>query len=77
MSGKTNTIDDLRAHLFATIEALRDEKNPMDIERARAVSDIAQTIINTAKVEVDHLRIAGGKGSKFIEVGGVTTHALR
>lgn len=61
-----NTIEDLRASLFDTMRALKDEKNPMDIERARAIGDIAQTIINTAKVEVDHARITGGKGSGFL-----------
>jgi sporulation protein YlmC with PRC-barrel domain len=38
----------------------------MDIDRARAVADVAQVIINSAKVEVEHLKVAGGKGSGFI-----------
>ena len=45
----------------------------MDIDRARAVSDLAQTIINTAKVEVDYVRVAGGKGSGFIPEGQMRT----
>lgn len=53
------TVDDLRTHLFETLAALRDEKNPMDIDRAKAISDVAQTIINTAKVEVDFMRATG------------------
>lgn len=61
-----NTITDLRGHLFDTLRALKDPANPMDIERAKAVADVAQTIINSAKVEVEHLKIAGGKGSGFI-----------
>lgn len=78
MSNDTKTIEDLRAHLFATLEGLRDPANPMDIDRAKAVSDVAQTIINTAKLEVEHLRAVGGKGSRFIEsTPGVTKHALR
>ena len=28
-----NKIDDLRNHLFATLEALQDKENPMDIDR--------------------------------------------
>lgn len=63
MSG--NSITDLREHLFATLRGLTDKESPMDIERARAVSDIAQTIINSAKVEVDAMRVAGGSGSGF------------
>ena len=48
-----NKISDLRDHLFETIEALKDPDKPMDLERAKAISDVAQTIINSAKVEVD------------------------
>jgi len=63
-----NRIEDLRNHLFATLEALRDEENPMDVERAKAVSDVAQTMINSAKVEVDYLRVTEQtRGTGFIE----------
>ena len=62
-----NKIEDLRNHLFATIEALLDEDDPLDIDRAKAVSNAAQTIINSAKVEVDFLKVTGGiEGSGFI-----------
>lgn len=54
-----NKIEDLRNHLFATLEALQDEEKPMDIERARAVAEVAQTIINSAKVEVDLVKTMG------------------
>ena len=52
------TIDDLRGHLFDTLEALADKNNPMDINRAKAIANVAQTIINSAKVEIDYLRVA-------------------
>lgn len=62
-----NKIEDLRNHLFATIEQLLDEEKPMDIARAKAVADVAQTIINSAKVEVEFIEITGSKvGSNFI-----------
>jgi len=48
-----NKVSDLRDHLFETLEALKDPENPMDLERARTISDVAQVIINSAKVEVD------------------------
>lgn len=51
-----NKITDLRNHLFATLEALQDPDNPMDIERARAVADVGQVIVNSVKVEVDFIR---------------------
>lgn len=51
-----NKIEDLRNHLFEVIEALKDQDNPMDLERAKTVSTVAQTIINSAKVEIDAMR---------------------
>jgi len=62
----TNTITDLRGHLFDALRGLNDKSKPLDIDRAKAISDVAQTIINSAKVEVEHLRVTGGKGSGFI-----------
>lgn len=65
-----NKIDDLRNHLFEVIEALKDEEKPMDIERARAISDVAQTIIESAKAETRHLAVTGGSnGTGFIPEG--------
>jgi hypothetical protein len=61
-----NDIEGLREHLFETMKALKDKDSPMEIERARAIADVAQTIINTAKVEVDYMRVAGGKGTGFV-----------
>ena len=55
----SNTIDDLRAELFATIRELRNKEAPLDIDRARAVSEVAQTIIASAKVEVEYARATG------------------
>lgn len=62
-----NKIEDLRNHLFATLEALQDKENPMELERARTISEVAQTMINSAKVEVDLLRAVGAStGTGFI-----------
>lgn len=60
-----NKIEDLRNHLFATIEGLLDRDEPMELDRAKTVADVAQVIINSAKVEVDFIKAAG-------EVGKVT-----
>jgi hypothetical protein len=62
-----NKIEDLRNHLFETIEALRDEENPMDIERAKAIAGVAQVIVNSAKVENEFIDLTGGVGSGFID----------
>jgi len=61
-----NKMDDLRNHLFETLEALKDKEHPMEIERARAVAQVADVIVETAKVEVRMLEVTGGKGSGFI-----------
>lgn len=62
-----NKIVDLRNHLFAALEALADPDDPLDIERARAIADVAQVIVNTAKVEVQYLAATGAKtGTGFI-----------
>ncbi|KVD21139.1 hypothetical protein WI80_30740 [Burkholderia ubonensis] len=62
-----NTIEDLRKHLFETLAQLRSKKQPMEIERAQAIAQVAQVVINSAKVEVEHLKIVGGKATGFIK----------
>lgn len=63
-----NDITALRGHLFDTLAALKDKDNPMEIERAKAVCETAQVIINTAKVEVDYIKTVGaGTGSTFLQ----------
>lgn len=54
-----NSLEDLRDHLFETLEALRDKDEPMDVDRARAVSEVAGQIIESAKVEVKFLEVTG------------------
>lgn len=52
-----NNIETLREHLFATLTALQDKSDPMDIDRAKAISEVSQTIINSAKVEIEYAKI--------------------
>lgn len=62
-----NKIEDLRNHLFNTIENLLDVDKPMDVERAKAISQVAQTIINSVEVEVDFIKVTGrSEGTGFI-----------
>lgn len=53
----------------------------MDIDRAKAVADAAQAIINPAKAEVDQLKHTGGTGTDFTKDkpinGPVSVHKLR
>jgi hypothetical protein len=54
-----NKMSDLRNHLFETLEGLKDKDAPLDLARAKTISDVAQTIINSAKVEADLLKSLG------------------
>ncbi len=54
-----NRIQDLRNHLFETLERLKDEDSPMDIARAKAISEVSQTIIESAKVEIEFMEVTG------------------
>ena len=66
----SDDINGLRGMLFETLRDLREGK--IDIDKAKAINDTAQTIINSAKVEVDYIRITGAQTSNgFIE--GVAT----
>lgn len=61
-----DTIADLREILFDTLRKVKTGE--LDVDRAKAINDTAQVIINTAKVEIDHMRTIGSHaGSVFIE----------
>lgn len=62
-----NKLEDLRNHLFAQLERLNDEeamKNPIkrdaELAKAKAISEVAQVLVNSAKVEVDYIRAIDG-----------------
>jgi hypothetical protein len=61
-----NKAEDLRNHLFATLEALQDKQQPMELDRAKTIAAVAQTVINLAKVECDFIELTGSKGSGFL-----------
>lgn len=63
-----NKMTDLRNHLFEVLEALKDRDQPMEIERAKIISDVAQTLINSAKVELQFMELMGAdEGGQFFE----------
>lgn len=65
-----NKISDLRDHLFATIEELRDKENPMDVHRAQAIAEVARAAIDSAKVEVAMLRVLDDMGAQDVSTTG-------
>ena len=64
----SKSISDLRETLFATLEAVKS--GALDLDKARAVNEIAKTIVDTAKVEVDFLKTTSGDESEFIAPKG-------
>lgn len=61
-------MEDLRNHLFATLESLRDEAEPMELERAKTIATVAGKLIDSAKVEVAFIKETGERdGSRFFE----------
>ncbi|MGI4938752.1 MAG: hypothetical protein ACRYF5_18705 [Janthinobacterium lividum] len=80
-----NDISALRQHLFDTLAALKNKDNPMEIERAKAVSEVAQVIINSVKVEVEYAKVTGVKSTNFLEkspdlptgINGSQVHRIR
>jgi hypothetical protein len=47
-----NGIEDLRNHLFLSLERLGDTNVPVDIQRENAIANTARALIESAKVEV-------------------------
>jgi len=62
-----NKINDLRDHLFETLERLKE--GDIDISTAKAMADVGQVIINSAKIEIDFIKATGStKDSGFIKL---------
>jgi hypothetical protein len=57
-----NRIEDLRDHLFETLESLKDKDKPMEIERAEAICSVAGKIIESARAETDRIRVLDEAG---------------
>lgn len=84
---ETKTIGDLRTALFAAIEGIK--AGTLSLDQGRAINDLSKTIVDSAKVEVDYLRVTEGTKAPFIEgaaasdkpalppgVTGITQHRL-
>lgn len=60
-----NKIEDLRNHLFEQLERLSDPDCDLEKETLRAASivQVAQAITESAKIEVDFLKVTTGDGN--------------
>lgn len=59
-----NDLTALRDHMFEVIERLKANNDPeasecekIDVETAKAITNAAQTIVHSAKIEIDFLKI--------------------
>lgn len=64
----SKNISDLRDGLFDAIALLKEGK--LSVEQAKAISEMGQVIINSAKVEVDYIRANNGGETPFLEATG-------
>ena len=59
-----NKLSDLRDHIFMALERLSDETLTIDqvnveVDKAKAISQLAGTLIQSAKVEIDFINATG------------------
>ena len=60
-------IDQVRQSLMDTLADLRNKSAPMEVDRARAIAEVATVLVNTARVENEYLKITGQDRSTFLE----------
>lgn len=57
----------VRQHLLDTLADLRNPDKPMAIDRAKAVAEVAAVLVNSAKVEVEYLKVTQQRRGQFFE----------
>jgi ribosomal protein S3AE len=80
----SNDLTALRNHMFEVIERLKSNNDPeasecekMDVETAKAITNAAQSIIHSAKIEIDFLKlIAKGDNVQGVEAAAEKTRFL-
>jgi len=77
-------ITDLRAALFETLRAVR--AGSIDLDKARMVNEIAKTLIDSGRAEIELARVTDrDPGTQFLHgqaaagngIAGVTRHLLK
>ena len=62
------TIGDVRDLLFAQMKALsKPDATSETLDKSRAMAELAQTIINSGKLELDYMKHTGQTGTGFIQ----------
>lgn len=69
---EVNHISTVRRYVLDQMRALRVADDPeairREIDRSRGVAELAQAMVNTAKVEVEYLKATGQASTPFLEV---------
>lgn len=60
----SKNITDLRAILFESIDGVRTGK--LDIDKAKTINELSRTLVDTARAEIDHVKITNSTGSAFL-----------
>lgn len=76
-------VSDLRRALMETIKGVKS--GAIKVEQAKAIAELSQVVVNSARVEVEFSKATGDKQSKFLGkkeelpagITGVTRHRLR
>ena len=76
-----NKLSDVRDHIFMALERLSDETLTNDqvnveVDKAKAISQLASTIIQSAKVEIDFINATGVLESQSDLFKSVTQNKL-
>jgi len=61
-----NKMSGLRDHLFGTIDGLKNKS--ITPQEAKSICEVAQVIINSAKVEIEFIKLVGAKKSDFLQI---------
>lgn len=64
-------ITEVRSIMMAQLRALKaadGEKLEAELSKSKAINALSQTLINSARVEIDYLKETGQQQSKFLEL---------
>lgn len=61
----SKNINDLRDGLFEAMQMLKEGK--LTVEQAKAISEMGQVVINSAKVEVEYIKANNGGETPFLK----------
>lgn len=67
-------LNNLRDMLFDTLEKLK--KNEIEVDKAKAINEMAQTIINTGKLEHDYLKLIVDNNKKLEKPAPVVSYFI-